>query len=706
MNVEYPFQNPTVPTEERIEDLLSRMTLSEKVNQMMHENDAIDRLGIPAYNWWNEACHGIGRNGKATIFPQVIGLAATWNRELIQKVSNAVSDEARAKFNAIPAHQRGKIYQGLTFWTPNINIFRDPRWGRGQETFGEDPYLTAELSTPYMKGLQGNDEKYLKVTACAKHFAVHSGPEDERHSFDAIPSQKDLWETYFPAFKHLCDQGIEAFMGAYNRVFGEPACGSKFLLVDILRGKWSFKGHVVSDCGAIDDFHQHHKVTRSAAESAALAVKNGCDLNCGCTYNDLIEAVRTGLITEEDLDTSLRRLLSTKFRLGLLDPEDKTPWANLSTDIIDSPEHRNITRDAATESIVLLKNKDNVLPMKDDGSSILVVGPNAANTNILLGNYFGISPNLVTIAEGVVERAAITTRVKYRVGCPLVNKEAPGVNYTFAAAEMSDYVVAVMGLDPTLEGEEGDTVASKTGGDRVEIELPKVQKEFLKELRKYSKKLILVLTGGSAVSITDEHEYCDAVMQVWYPGSEGGRAVAKVLFGDVAPSGKMPVSVPFKKEDLPEFNDYSMAGRTYRFAEKPFLYPFGFGLSYASFEYSNIAVSSPTIAEGENVEVSVTVTNKSDIDASETAQCYIIPPKGNNAPLSSLVAFQKEVVPAGNSVKLSFSIPAESFLQYNDSGDQIYVSGEYQISVGSSCPTPRSEELGASKPQSTSVTLK
>ncbi|MBN2069575.1 MAG: glycoside hydrolase family 3 C-terminal domain-containing protein [Opitutales bacterium] len=705
MTTDYPFQNPSLSTEERMTDLLSRLTLPEKINQMLHTNDAIPRLNIPAYNWWNEGCHGVGRNGKATVFPQVIGLAATWNRELIREVSNIVSDEARAKYNAVEPEKRGSIYQGLTFWTPNINIFRDPRWGRGQETFGEDPYLTAELATQYVKGLQGDDPNYLKTTACAKHYAVHSGPEDERHTFDAQPSLKDLYETYLPAFERLVNEGVETVMGAYNRVFGEPACGSKFLLVDILRGAWSFKGHVVSDCGAIDDFHQHHKVTKSAAESAALAVKNGCDLNCGCTYNDLLEAVRSGLITEKDLEISLKRLLSTKFRLGLLDPEDKTPWAGLSTDIVDSPKHRDVSRKAATESIVLLKNSNNTLPLPNDGSSLLVVGPNAANINVLLGNYFGFSPNMVTIAEGVVEKAKVTTRVKYRQGCPLVGKEAPGVNYTFPAAEMSDYVVAVMGLDPSLEGEEGDTVASTVGGDRTEIELPAVQKQFLKELRKHSKKLILVLTGGSAISIPEEHEYCDAVLQVWYPGAEGGRAVADVLFGEISPSGKMPVSVPFSTKDLPAFNDYNMQGRTYRFSEKPFLYPFGFGLSYSKFAYSNLQTDQTHLTCGESLSLSVDVCNEGKFSSYETLQCYLTPPPGSDRPQAVLVAFEKIAFAPGEMKQIHFCIPDKMFLQYNADGEAIYTPGRYILSIGSASPLPGAEVLGAPKPQTTIINL-
>jgi beta-glucosidase len=442
--------------------------LLEKISQLLHENSAVERLGVPAYNWWSEACHGVGRNGRATVFPQVIGLGATWNSALVQRIAGLISDEARAKHHAAVAAGRRGQYQGLTFWTPNINIFRDPRWGRGQETFGEDPFLTGELGVAMVRGLQGNDPRHLKTAACAKHFAVHSGPEAERHVFDAQPTPKDLTETYLPAFEKLVRAGVEAVMGAYNRLLGEPCCGSRRLLVETLRGRWGFQGHVVSDCGAVDDFHRHHHVTRNAAESAALAVRMGCDLNCGCTYHDLLVAVKDGLITEAEIDTSLRRLLVTKFRLGLFDPPERVPWSLLPPDIIDCPAHRSLARQAAAESIVLLKN-NGLLPLPRNPESILVVGPTAANTGALLGNYYGVSPRLITLLEGIVERAAEGTRVVYRAGCPLAQPAAPGVNYTFPTAAESELVVAVLGLDPTLEGEEGDTVASPTGGDRESI---------------------------------------------------------------------------------------------------------------------------------------------------------------------------------------------------------------------------------------------
>lgn len=706
MTSSYPFQNPALPLSERVSDLISRLTLPEKINQLVHENNAIPRLGIPAYNWWNEACHGVGRNGRATVFPQVIGLGATWNTELVHRVANVISDEARAKHHAAIAAGRHGQYQGLTFWTPNINIFRDPRWGRGQETFGEDPFLTGELGVAMVRGLQGDHPKYLKTAACAKHFAVHSGPEDQRHSFDAQPTPKDLAETYLPAFEKLVRAGVETVMGAYNRVLGEPACASKRLLVDILRGQWKFGGHVVSDCGALDDFHQHHQITKDAAESAALALRNGCDLNCGCTYNDLVIAVRDGLISEADVNRSLERLLATKFKLGLFDPPSDVRWSGISTEIVDSEPHRRLARSAATESIVLLKN-NGVLPLKPDLESLLVAGPTAANVTALLGNYYGISPRLVTFVEGILERAPESTRVVYRTGCPLSGKMAPGVNYTYSTASENQLTIAILGLDPSLEGEEGDTVASPNGGDRVAIELPAVQLAFLTELRKHAKKLVLVLTGGSAIAIPEAHEFCDAVLQVWYPGCEGGRALADVLFGETSPSGKMPVTVPRRTEDLPPFDDYHMRGRTYRFAEIEPLYPFGFGLSYANFSYGPLRLDRASLDQAGSVTARVTITNSSARAAQEAVQCYVMPPRIHaETARAVLIAFKKVTVPANGSVDVEFSLSAERLRQINAEGESVWLPGDYELIVGSASPGARAQKLGAPAPATSKLTLK
>ncbi|MGH7996293.1 MAG: glycoside hydrolase family 3 N-terminal domain-containing protein [Opitutaceae bacterium] len=677
----------------------------EKVGQLLHENAPVERLGVPAYNWWSEACHGVGRNGRATVFPQVIGLAATWNRELLRRIGEVVADEARAKHHAAVAAGRRGQYQGLTFWTPNINIYRDPRWGRGQETFGEDPFLTGELGSAIVLGLQGNHPRYLKTAACAKHFAVHSGPEQLRHGFDARPTEKDLAETYLPAFEKLVRVGVEAVMGAYNRTLGEPCCASQRLLVDILRRKWGFKGHVVSDCGAIDDFHLHHKVTRTAAESAALAVGAGCDLNCGCTYHDLLIAVKEGLITEAQIDVSLRRLLATKFKLGLFDPPERVPWAGVSPDIIDCPTHRGLARRAAAESVVLLKNNA-LLPLRRDPASLLVAGPAAASASVLLGNYYGISTQLVTLVEGITEFCAEGTRVEYRQGCPLLGPVAPGVNYTYPAAADSEVVIAVLGMDPALEGEEGDAVTSPDGGDRSKIELPDCQANFLRELRKHAKKLVLVLTGGGALAVPEAQEFCDAVLQVWYPGCEGGRAVAEVLFGEVSPSGKLPVTVPRRTEDLPSFEDYGMRGRTYRFAEIEPLYPFGFGLSYAKFSYRDLSIGAKNVRAGQDLTVRATLANGSGAATAETAQCYLVPPRNQtDAPKATLVGFQKLTVPANGSVVVEFQLKTEALLQIDEGGHAVWIPGRYGIVVGGASPGARSVALGAPAPASGEILL-
>jgi beta-glucosidase len=701
----YPFFDPNLTLERRVDDLIGRLTLEEKISQMLHESPAVDRLGVPAYNWWNEACHGVGRNGRATVFPQVIGLGATWNRELVARIASAISDEARAKHNIAVAEGRRGQYQGLTFWTPNINIFRDPRWGRGQETFGEDPYLTGELGAAMVRGLQGDDKHYLKTAACAKHFAVHSGPERLRHTFDARPTPKDLAETYLPAFEKLVRAGVEAVMSAYNRTLGEPCSGSKFLLVDILRGKWGFKGHVVSDCGAIDDIHEHHKVTRNAAESAALAVKNGCDLNCGRTYSALVAAVGQKLISEAEINTSLSRLLATRFRLGMFDPPGRVPWSNMGPEVVDGPKNRSIAREAAVESIVLLKN-DGILPIRRDCESILLAGPTAANTTVLLGNYYGFSPRLVTLAEGIVERVPMDCRLAYRAGCPLYGPLVPGINYTYGTATENELTIAFLGLDSSIEGEEGDAVNSLSGGDRDFIELPEGQREFLIELRKHAKKLVVVLAGGSAIAAPEVYEHADAVLHVWYPGCEGGRALADILFGDASPSGKLPVTVPMRTADLPPFDDYGMRGRTYKFADIEPLYPFGFGLSYSRMEFGPVTLGSAELAAGAQLVARATIKNLSDRPAAEAVQCYVTPPRLTpDSPRAILVDFQRVLVPAGATVPVEFRLDASAFAQVGATGLRAHMPGSYVVTIGSASPGKRAIALGAPAPATATVRL-
>jgi beta-glucosidase len=495
-------------------------------------------------------------------------------------------------------------------------------------------------------------------------------------------------------------------MGAYNRVYGEPACGSQLLLGDILRRRWGFQGHVVSDCGAVDDFHQHHRVTENAMQSAALAVRNGCDLNCGCTYNDLGLAVRDGLLTEKDIDTALGRLLTTKFKLGLFDPSARVPFSGLSTRVVESPAHRALARQAATESIVLLKNAGATLPLRTDPRTLLVTGPNASSVDALVGNYSGISAQLLTLLEGIAERVDENTILEYRPGCPLVHEPRPGLNYTFGVAAAAEVVIAVLGVNWTLEGEEGDAVASMSGGDRATIELPAVQRAFLRELRQHSKKLVLILTGGAALAIPEEHALCDAVLQVWYPGCEGGRAVADILFGHASPSGKLPVTVPHATTDLPAFNDYSLRGRTYRFATKEPLYPFGFGLSYATVRYSDLKLSTTQLTPNASLEIEATIANASDRTVLETVQCYVQPPASwPDAPRATLVDFRKVPLAAKFSTQVKFTLPAAAFRQFNVRGEAVWVSGPYGIVVGAASPGPRAIALGAPAPAQATVQL-
>lgn len=688
--------------EERIEEinaLISEMTLEEKVSLMLHESMAVDRLGIPEYNWWNEGLHGIGRAGNATVFPQTIGLAATFDTDLAEKEYSAISDEARAKYNeAIKAGNRSQ-YKGLTFWTPNINIFRDPRWGRGQETFGEDPILTSKMGVAAVKGLQGGDPENLKTAACAKHFAVHSGPESTRHTANVKPSKKDFWETYMPAFKALVDNNVESVMGAYQRLYDEPCNGSKYLLVDILRNKWGFKGHVVSDCWAVKDFHENHKVTKTPAESAALAINNTCDLNCGCTYHAAIDAVRQGLLSEEKINESLYRLLMTRFKLGMFDSPEKSKWGNLGNNDVDSKEHRELARKVAQDSIVLLKNDNNLLPLNDEAKKIMIIGPTASNINALLGNYYGLNSRLVTILEGIIGK--IETRPKinidYHPGVGMYS-DSKQRGWTLGMCESADVVIACFGLDCMMEGEEGDSVET-TKGDRDSIELPEHQLSYLRGIRDRGTPVVLVLTAGCPVAFP--RDIADAIIYAWYPGEEGGNAVADIIFGDVSPSGHLPVTLPASTSDLPDFEDYSMKNRTYRYIEKEPLYPFGFGLSYTKFEFSNLLAK-----KDKNINVEVTVENKGKICSQEVVQLYISKKNpSENDPICSLKDFTKITLSPGESKILCFELPETAFETITEEGESQIIPGEYIITISDSSPSELSLKLGATKPISTSIIL-
>ena len=683
--------------EDRIQEinaLIAEMTLEEKVGLMLHESMGVPRLGIEPYNWWNECLHGVARNGPATIFPQTIGLAATFDTELVQKEYEAISDEARAKYNeAQKVHDNGQ-FRGLTFWTPNINIARDPRWGRAQETFGEDPYLTSQMGKAAVRGLQGDDPENLKLAACAKHFAVHSGPEDTRHTADVKPSKKDLWETYLPAFKELVDEGVESVMGAYQRLYGEPCNGSKFLLVDILRNKWGFKGHVVSDCWAVRDFHENHKVTKTPAESAALAINNTCDLNCGCTYHAAIDAVRQGLLSEEKVNESVFRLLMTRAKLGMDKSWKKSKWAHLSAKDVDTKEHRKLARKVAQDSIVMLKNDNNLLPLTKDKKikKILVMGPTATNINSLIGNYYGLNSRLVTILEGIAgkieSRPEIT--LDYHPGVGMYHDSAQR-GWSVGMAERADVVIACFGLDNMMEGEEGDALETLRG-DRTKIELPEHQLSYLKAVRERGKPVVLVLTGGEAIAFP--RDIADAVLFAWYPGEEGGNAVADIIFGDASPSAHLPVTFPAKTEDLPDFSDYDMKGRTYRYATKTPLYPFGFGLTYTKWQFTDLECKK----KSDTVSVKVKVNNKGNSDGDECVQAYVQKnERDETQPIYSLRAFKKVHVKKGESAIVDFELPLKAFETITQEGESQIQTGDYTIIISDSAPDPIAVTLGATE---------
>ena len=830
---DFPFRNPDLPIEERIEDLLSRLTPEEKVGQMMHETPAIERLGIPPYDWWNEALHGVARAGQATVFPQAIGMAATFDDEAVLRTFTMVSDEARAKYHHYQANQEYDRYKGLTFWTPNINIFRDPRWGRGMETYGEDPYLTTQMGVAVTKGLQGDDENYFKTHACAKHYAIHSGPEWNRHEFNAEATPRNLYETYLPAFEALVKQGnIQEVMCAYNRFEGEPCCGNDKLLIDILRNSWGYKGIILSDCGAIDDFwvkdkntprHESHPDRESASVDAVLS---GTDLECGASYRILTKALEHGTISEKDLDVSLRRLLRGRFELGMFDPDERVPYAQIPYSVVESPEHVAQAREMARKSIVLLKNQNNRLPLDKNLKKIAVVGPNAADSTMLWSNYNGFPTKTTTILEGI--RAKVpNTEVVYELGCnhtadfvitdlgnyitnstgqgftaeyfnntdfsgePVykgVAKElhyttggntqfAPNVNlsnftarftgvfeapidgpiefklsgndafrlfidtakvaevwsneygaeriYTLQAekgkkypvkieymqllgsadlnftvgvrtpvdyqatankVKDADVIVYVGGISPRLEGEEMPVDAEGfRKGDRTNIEIPKVQKEMVKALVATGKPVVYVVCTGSALALNWENEHVDAILNAWYGGQEGGTAVADVLFGDYNPAGRLPITFYKSVDQLPDFQDYSMKGRTYRYMTQTPLYPFGYGLSYTTFAYSNGALSKTKIAANEGVTLTFDVANTGKRDGDEVAQIYVKNPNDPAGPIKALKAYKRINTKAGETQKVSVQLAPESFQSFNDKTQTMEIRpGKYQLLYGSS----------------------
>lgn len=821
----------------RVEDLVGRMTLEEKISQMLNQAPAIDRLGVPEYNWWSEALHGVARAGLATVFPQAIGLAATWDEALMFDVATAISDEARAKHHAFAARDKRFIYQGLTLWSPNINIFRDPRWGRGQETYGEDPLLAGRMGVQFVKGLQGDDDRYLKTVATVKHFAVHSGPEPERHEFNATTNAKDLYETYLPQFEMTIKEGgAYSLMCAYNRYNGEPACASEFLLQKILRDDWQFEGFVVSDCGAIEDIHAHHKVTKTPEQSAAQSVRAGTDLNCGKTYDHLLGAVKQGLVTEENIDQAVKRLFTARMKLGMFDDPAKVPYAQIPYSVVDSKAHRDLALQAARQSIVLLKNADNTLPLKKDLNTIAVIGPNADQWLMLLGNYNGVPADPITPLRGIQEKVSQNTRVlfaqgsqlaeeipmmypipksafwhndglpglqtyffdnselagtpkfatvsgnidvnwqdqapradldddnfsvrwrgelkppaegQYQLGVistcntkvylngelivntayffrdeygdPRSNKSSwlnlsPDQHYTIEVtaaetyadaqvqlvwatpqpnlrqqaidtAKQADAVVMVMGLTARMEGEEMDIrIDGFNGGDRTKLSLPKVQQALIQDIQALGKPVVLVLLNGSALALNWEQQNIPAIVEAWYPGQAAGQAIADVIFGDYNPGGRLPVTFYKSVDDLQPFDDYNIRQQTYRYFSGTPLYPFGYGLSFSHYHYSDLQLA-PTAKLKTPVSLRVNLKNQSAIDGNEVVQVYVSRKESKaQQPLRQLAVFKRVNIAANSQVSLSLTIPAEAFAEYNQLGERVYQSGNYAISVGGGQP--------------------
>jgi beta-glucosidase len=832
----FPFLDPDLSMQERVDDLVSRMTLDEKISQMMNQAPAIERLGIPEYNWWNEGLHGIARAGLATVFPQAIGLAASWDEEMMHQVSSVISDETRAKHHEFVRRGKRFLYQGLTLWSPNINIFRDPRWGRGQETYGEDPYLTGRLGVQFIKGLQGDDTTYFKTIATIKHFAVHSGPEPERHVFDAVINERDFRDTYLPQFEMGVREGkAYSAMCAYNRLNGEACCGSSHLLTDILRNEWGFKGYIVSDCEAITDIYAFHKIVPTPEEASALAVKSGTDLECGKNFASLKIAVEKKLITEQEIDVAVKRLFTARFKLGMFDPDDRVKYANIPYSIVDNEEHRKLALDAAQKSIVLLKNENQTLPLKKDVGTVAVIGPNSDQWLMLLGNYNGVPSSAVTPLKGIKDKLP-NSKVLFAQGCELAegmpmfytipanalkmengqpgikteyfnNKELSGqplfsaidtivdanwydkaprndmdddnfgvrwtgvlqptqsgvyqlgfigtcntklylddsviaktvyhfrdeygdprlrksvpikleagkkyklkieASETFADAQVqlvwaapkpnlkneaieiakqADVVIMCMGLTPRMEGEEMDIqIDGFRGGDRTKLNLPAVQEQLIKEIKALGKPVILVLLNGSALAINWEDANIPAIVEAWYPGQAAGQAIANVLFGDYNPSGRLPVTFYKSEKDLPAFTDYNITTQTYRYFNGEALYPFGYGLSYTTFEYGNLKINNKTKA-GETVTLTVDIKNTGSLAGDEVAQVYVsVKGVSSKVPLKSLKAFKRIHLNAGETKTVNFELPSSSFAFINDKNESVVLPGQYQLSVGGGQP--------------------
>ncbi len=703
--------------EEKAKKLVGQMTLEEKASQLKYDAPAIRSLNVPAYNWWNEGLHGVARAGTATMFPQAIGLAAMFDEELLSQVADVVATEARGKYNAYAREDDRDIYKGLTLWSPNVNIFRDPRWGRGHETYGEDPYLTSRLGVAFINGLQGKG-KYLKTAACAKHYAVHSGPEAIRHAFNAQVTQKDLWETYLPAFEACVKEAkVEAVMGAYNRTNDEPCCGSNTLIKEILRNKWHHQGHFVSDCWAIKDFHEHHRVTSTAVESASLAINAGCDLNCGNTYLNILRAHQQGLVSEETITQSAERLFTTRYLLGLFDENE---YDQIPYNVVECKKHRTLAKTAAEKSIILLKN-DGILPLSQKLKAIGVIGPNANSRAALIGNYHGTSSRYITVLEGIQNSVEEEVTVYYSEGSHLFKEKVENlawpndrISEAVIVAKNSDVVILCLGLDGTLEGEEGDTGNSYASGDKVDLSLPKVQEQLLRKVVEVGKPTILCLMAGSAIDLSFAKENVNAILQLGYPGAEGGSAAANIIFGKVSPSGKLPITFYNSLENFPAFEDYAMKGRTYRYIEEKAQYPFGYGLTYSKVQLSDANVIVPELIgknedeiSAENIQVSVTISNIGEFDTDEVIQLYVKDCKSKYAVRNyNLCGFKRILLPKGTTKRVELIFSCKSLLAVNDEGIRILDSNEFIVYIGISQPDEESVTLCNMKPIAIPIVFK
>lgn len=692
-----PFRDTSLTLEERVKDLIARLTLEEKVQMMKHNSPAIPRLGIPAYNWWNEALHGVARTPeKVTVFPQAIGMAATFDTEALQKMGDITASEGRALFNeALKAGKGIAQYRGLTYWTPNINIFRDPRWGRGQETYGEDPFLTARMGSAIVRGLEGDHPYYLKAVACAKHYAVHSGPEHNRHSFDARPSLFDLWDTYLPAFRELVTKAkVHGVMCAYNRLEGQPCCGNDPLLVDILRNQWRFDGYVTSDCWAVSDFTGFHKTHANNTIAASDAMLAGTDLECGNLYHLLAEGVQKGLHSERDINVSLTRLFTILFKLGMFDPQEQVPYASIGREVIECDAHKQHAYRMAQESMVLLKNEKQLLPLKASKvKRIALIGPNADNGHTQLANYFGTPSEIITPYLSLKKRFGDKIKIDYYAGTEIVKKldNVPSFAQVAAEAKKADVIVFVSGISADYEGEAGDAgaggYAGFASGDRTTMSLPPVQIDLMKALKKTGRPLVVVNMSGSVINFDWESQNADAIIQAWYGGQAAGDAIVDVLFGQYNPAGRMPLTTYKSDDDLPPFESYSMENRTYRYFKGEVRYPFGYGLSYTTFAYDQMECAAK-VQTGERIQVSVTVSNTGKRDGDEVVQLYVAHPQNGNIriPLCALKGFQRIHLKAGESRQVTFTLSPEDLALTDVKGNLIENAGEVELFIGGGQP--------------------